>query len=599
MRLIKAVYLLLERFLFNSIPRKILGCMVPLFAMLLVLSWQSLHMARALRGGLGSTATPATLQHLAQAEQMATWLPILALVVCAGAFLTFYLSMVVPLRKITKVIEDGDFSKDIELETHDEVRKLANSYNLFAVKLREILGNSKQLGLSIAVGSTRTTKLTTDSAQDAQRQGALSERITRTSQEVAEAVGNVARVTSHINSTTQENLESARSTHLELLEADQGMATTNQRLAEFSKLVAQLAERSERISDVVQLIEGVAGQTKLLALNASIEAAHAGEVGKGFAVVAEEVRKLSDNVGEAADEISQNLGAMLKDVEQTSLGIREISQDFQGTSATLGRASDHFARMVRDFEENTTQLAGATSAVESISVTSVEIHHQAQDIQSLSVVADQRLREANRYSVDMNRATETLLEQVSRFRTGTGELESVIGLVAHWRDAGQDPGTGWPRHQCLRSRVPARAPHGPPETPDLLFRGLRAGTPSHLRCGPQRSRLHLRRGPGRQRLPGHPSLGGIRAHDRRSQGGPAQEPAPADLLQRGNREAPRPEHGDLPAPDLHARHRGDPQRPLHAHHHPGPALGCHRHRVRPGPVPPELMDHLILKVYFP
>ncbi|MDR3683470.1 MAG: methyl-accepting chemotaxis protein, partial [Geothrix sp.] len=171
------------------------------------------------------------------------------------------------------------------------------------------------------------------------------------------------------------------------------------------------------------------------ALNASIEAAHAGDVGKGFAVVAEEVRKLSDNVGEAADEISQNLGAMLREVEQTSLGIREISQDFQGTTATLGRASDHFARMVRDFEENTAQLSGATSAVEGISVTSEEIHRQARGIQDLSVVANRRLQEANRYSVDMNRATETLLEQVSRFRTGTGELEAVIEQVAHWRDA--------------------------------------------------------------------------------------------------------------------------------------------------------------------
>jgi methyl-accepting chemotaxis protein len=139
-------------------------------------------------------------------------------------------------------------------------------------------------------------------------------------------------------------------------------------------------------------------------------------------------------VGEAADEISQNLGAMLKDVEQTSFGIREITQDFKGTSAILGRASEHFVRMVREFEENTTQLSEATRTVEGISVTSEEIHRQAKDILDLSTAADRRLQEANQYSMDMNRATETLLEQVSRFRTGRGELESVIERVAHWRD---------------------------------------------------------------------------------------------------------------------------------------------------------------------
>jgi methyl-accepting chemotaxis protein len=434
MRFIKTPYLLLERYLFNSIPAKLLGCLVPPFVMLLVLGWESLKFASYLRAGLGASASPETLAALERSEYLARLFPILALVLGAGAFITFFLSVAIPLRKMTQIIEAGDFSKDIAVETNDEVRKLADAYNHFATKIREMLGNSKRMGISIAVGSTRTTKLTADSAQDAQRQGEFSSRITQTSQEVADAIGNVAQVTAHINGSTLENLEAAKLTRQELMEADTGMATTNMRLLEFAELVGRLAERSERINDVVQLIEGVAGQTKLLALNASIEAAHAGDVGKGFAVVAEEVRKLSDNVGEAADEISQNLGAMLKDVEQTSQGIQEITEDFQGTSVILGRVSEHFAKMVLSFEENTAHLNDATIAVESISGTSQEIHQQAKSILDLSNTADRRLKEANHYSVDMNRATETLLEQVSRFRTGTGELESVVEATFHWRD---------------------------------------------------------------------------------------------------------------------------------------------------------------------
>ncbi|MBK7293263.1 MAG: methyl-accepting chemotaxis protein [Holophagaceae bacterium] len=345
------------------------------------------------------------------------------------------MSVALPLRKITGIIQGGDFSKDIDLEAHDEIGRLAAGFNRFAGEIRDILDSSKRLGLSIAVGSTRTTKLASDSATDAQRQGALSERITRTSQEVAEAVGNVAQVTGRIAASTLENLEAARMTRTELLEADASMATTHRRLTEFSELVVRLNERSERIIDVVQLIEGVSEQTKLLALNASIEAAHAGEAGKGFAVVAEEVRKLSGNVGEAAEEISRNLGDMLQEVELTSQGIQVITADFQGTSGILGRASEHFGKLVRDFEENSAQLTGATSAVGSISGTSVEIHQQARDIQSLSVTAEGRLQESTRFSGDMNRATERLLELVSRFRTGTGELESVIQRTLRWRDA--------------------------------------------------------------------------------------------------------------------------------------------------------------------
>jgi methyl-accepting chemotaxis protein len=438
MRLIKGLYQFVERALFNSLLRKILGCMVPIFAMLVVLSGYTLQTVRTLRltlqdpSGLGSAAI---LELLARAETLAIFIPLIALVLGAGALLTFHLSVAVPLRKITKTIQGGDFSCDITLDTHDEIRGLADGYNRFAAEIRNILDHSKRLGLSIAVGSTRTTKLATDSAADAQRQGELSERITHTSQEVAEAVSEVARVTGHITASTQANLVSARMTRTELMQADAGMSTANQRLLDFRELVAGLSERSERISEVVQLIEGVSEQTKLLALNASIEAAHAGEAGKGFAVVADEVKKLSESVGQATDDISRNLGRMLQDVQRTSQGLEDITGDFRGTSATLGRASEQFAKLVQDFEENTSQLSGTTNAVESISVTSAEIHHQAKDIHCLSREAEQRLQESTRFSGDMNRATEKLLELVSRFRTGTGELESVVQRALRWRNA--------------------------------------------------------------------------------------------------------------------------------------------------------------------
>jgi methyl-accepting chemotaxis protein len=436
MPLITALYRFLERTLFASIFRKLLGCMLPIFLVLLVLSWKSLDLARALRSTpAAGPADPALLAQAAQLEQLAWVLPGVALVLGLGAYLAFHFSVTRPLKKITRLIQSGDFSKDIQVDTHDEIHALAGAFNAFAGQIRDILDSSKRLGLSIAVGSTRTTKLAGDSAQDALRQGELSERITRTSQEVAQAIGQVAQVTHHITDSTQENLVAVRSTHVELLEADVGMATANQRLVDFAALVQGLNEKSARISDVVQLIEDVSEQTKMLALNAAIEAAHAGDAGRGFAVVAEEVRKLSEGVGAAAGEIATNLGSMLVDMERTSEGIQEISQDFQGTTAVLDRASEHFARLLKDFEGNASALEGATTTVGTVSETSLAIHHQARDIHSLSQEASQRLQETTQLSSDMNHSTETLLELVSRFRTGNGELERVLQRAIHWRDA--------------------------------------------------------------------------------------------------------------------------------------------------------------------
>jgi len=424
MSLFKALCGWAERALFSTLLRKLLGCVVPLFILVLALAWYLYRAVQAQPAGLPAGAA------------VAVWaVPLLALCLGAGAVAAFHLAVAAPLRKMGRSFRDSDFSQDLPLEGQGEVRGLAEGYNLFAGQIRDILNNSKRLGLSIAVGSTRTLKLSSESAKDAQRQGELSERITRTSQEVAAAVGDIARVTGQVTATTQANLESARTTRAELAEADARMTEAGRRLLDFGALVARLNEKSERIGAVTQLIEGIANQTQLLALNATIEAAHAGRKGQGFAVVAGEVGKLSDRVQAAANEISMNLGDMLQDMAGTGLGIRGLTEDFQGTSAILDRASEHFGRLVLDFEENTGQLASAAGAVASIEGTTGAIHLQACDIRSLSQSAEQRLGEATHCSGEMNFSTEKLLEWVSRFRTGQSELETVIRRATHWRDA--------------------------------------------------------------------------------------------------------------------------------------------------------------------
>jgi len=429
MRLVKALYGQVEKVLFPTLLSKLLGCVAPAYLALLGLAWYLLRVVHALQAG------PAGAGLLARAETLAWAVPVLALALGAGGMALFYLAVAVPVRKISRSFRDSDFSQDLALDGQGEVRDLAEGFNRFAHLIRDILNNSKRLGLSIAVGSTRTLKLAAQSAQTARTQGELSETITRTSQEVAAAVGAIAGVTAHISTTTQANLESARATRSELAEADTRMATASRRLAAFAELVGRLNEKSERIGDVTQLIEGVASQTQMLALNAAIEAAHAGQQGRGFAVVAGEVGKLSERVHTAAEEIAHNLGAMLEDMATTGSEIRALTEDFHGTTAILDRASEHFAKLVLDFEENTSQLSGATGAVAGISGTSETIHRQAVDIQDLSREVVQRLGEATGCSTDMNQSTEKLLEWVSRFRTGEGELEAVIQRAFRWRDA--------------------------------------------------------------------------------------------------------------------------------------------------------------------
>ena len=433
MKLILALYRLAERHVFNTVLRKILGCVLPIFALLLVQSVIVHLLAQALLGAPGTEAAALG----ARLKPLAYLVPLGALVVAAGAIAAFQMSVALPLGKIARTIQDTDFSQDILLDTHDEIRGIADGFNRVGKGIRDILGNSKRLSMVIAVDATRNHKLASDCAQNAARQGELSELITGTSEAMAEAVGEIAWVTNAITKRTGENLISARNARQELQEADEGLAATSRRLVAFAEQVHRMNERSERISDVARLIEGISEQTKMLALNATIEASHAGQAGRGFAVVAEQVRKLSDRARDAANEISVNLGEMLRDVASTSQGIQEITEDFQGTTAVLGRTSEHFGSLVQEFEENTGQLTGTTSALEGIVGTSQSIHEQAVDIHKLSVEGRNQLQDSRECSQGMNRATEQLLGLVSRFRTGSSELERVLDRAQHWRDAMQ------------------------------------------------------------------------------------------------------------------------------------------------------------------
>jgi len=400
---------LAERCLFPTLTRKILACLVPMYCLVLVLAWR-----------------------LPRDQAWAAAL--LGLVLGAGAWALFRFSVAAPLRRISRRIQAGDLSGAPAADGEGEIRELAEAFRRHTEEIRGMLNASQRLGLSIALGATRTFKASTESAADAQRQGDLSERITRTSAEAAQAVAGVARVTARVNGVTQDNLQSAQGTGRELAEAETEMAGAGRQLAEFAQRVARLNAQSERIGAVARLIEEISNQTQMLALNATIEAAHAGAAGRGFGVVAGEVGKLSDRVRSAAAEISDHLGTMLEEMALTGQGVQDLTQSFQGTSAVLTRAAERFGRLVQDFEENTGQLASASAAVEQVSATAEGIHQQARDIQALSQEAGRRLGDATQLCADMNRSTEKLLEQVARFRTGESELDRAIRLGAHWRD---------------------------------------------------------------------------------------------------------------------------------------------------------------------
>lgn len=439
MSVFKGIYESLEQSFFNTFSKKLLGCILPVWFFVLILSIGIFVVTGETKTAMVAATMDAkvrteVLSDVSLLQTLAVLMPILASIVGLIAYYTAMLSIKGPLKAISDKLKSGDFSEPIGITSHDEIGHLAGYFNDFTAKLRTILGESKQLGLAIAVDSTRTAKLTKDSFESSKRQGELADIIFRTSADITQAVNDVSKTTQHISVTTGDHLETARAAREELLGITSSIRTTTDRLSAFTSTVTDLNKKSERIKDIVRLIEDISDQTNLLALNAAIEAARAGEAGRGFSVVADEVRKLAERVKDATEEISQNINEMLKQVRQTSQEIGGINENMKQAEGTIDRTSQHFGTLVHDFEQNSMQLSGTASAIEELSMTNVEIHRQVQDIHGLSADVAKRLDESQAFSGSMNRATEKLLEVVAHFKTGDNELESVIGKVEKWRD---------------------------------------------------------------------------------------------------------------------------------------------------------------------
>ena len=429
--------------LFSSLRGKVIACVVPLWIFICVLALVILFSLAKFRGILAQCALETKMQEglldtLAIMQAFAVAIPVLAAVFGIIAVVVFRKSVFTPLAVVSDTIKSGDFSREISVIGSAEIGQLADRYNHFAGEMRRILSESKRLGLSVAVDATRTAKLTTDSYASAQRQGELADVIFRTSQDVTVAVNDIAKTTQNIAESTRTNLETAKGAREDLLGVNAGMDTTMSSLSEFTRTVGNLSTKSERIKDIVRLIEDISDQTNLLALNAAIEAARAGDAGRGFAVVADEVRKLAERVKSATEEISQNISEMLDEVKRTSVEIDSINTNFEQTGSIIRKATGDFELLVRDFDQNAMQLSGTASAVEELSMTNAEIHRQVQDIHQLSIDVSRRLQESTAYSAGMNRATEKMLELVSQFKIGNDTLEATIDKVRFWRDRIQE-----------------------------------------------------------------------------------------------------------------------------------------------------------------
>lgn len=365
-----------------------------------------------------------------------------AVALCWNLLQILYLRHLIvrPLKTVTRIFDqiargEGDFSLNLPTVTHDELRQLAESYNRFADKMRQIISEVRKMSVNIAREAVVVKRNLGDTSRQASCQGEITEAVFSASSEAIQAIHDVSCSTDVISGSTESNLGQARESMAEMLDIVSKVQGVSDKLSRFNETVDHLAKRSDSIRQIASLIGDIADQTNLLALNAAIEAARAGEMGRGFAVVADEVRKLAERVNVATADITRNISGMIDLVRETQNENEMINADIRQTRAVVERSSGQFRQMVSDFEHTGSQLNQIASAMEQLTATNGQVHQNVTEIHQLSSGVSKKMLESEQSTVTLVEATESVQELVSRFKIGRGTFDHNVDAVRLFRDA--------------------------------------------------------------------------------------------------------------------------------------------------------------------
>ena len=296
---------------------------------------------------------------------------ILALMLCALVTIVSTRSIVMPIRRnieVARTLADGNLSVEIDVDRKDEFGDELQTFREMVEKWKTLISEVTASATSVASASHDLSSGAEQLSRGMAGQAERTVQVSTAAEEMSQASLDIARNAHNISESAKEMAGTAKNGSNIVSKSINEVGAIAGTVDGLSAVLQDLGDQSEKIGEIVSVIEDIADQTNLLALNATIEAAQAGEAGKGFAVVAEEVKKLADRTAKSTQEIGAMVGSITSGVKKALESMGHVLQKVKtgvGLSNEAGRALAEIVDSFSNLQSMVQQIATATEEMNS------------------------------------------------------------------------------------------------------------------------------------------------------------------------------------------------------------------------------------------
>ncbi|WP_353854726.1 methyl-accepting chemotaxis protein [Bacillus sp. Bos-x628] len=351
---------------------------------------------------LGGTMYVNEVKEAAKPVLDLTIIILVAAIVIGGIAIYFIIKSIrkplIELSESAEKISQGDLTQHIEVRSHDEIGKLAHSFNDMSAKLRQVVqavqnsienvaASSEELTASAGQTAQATEHITSSIEQFSNSTEHQNDMIEKSSAQLNQMDRGLSHMVQTTSDMTESSIESSSTAQAggDLVQKTAGqMQTIEQAVKEAELVIAGLEQKSKDITNILGVINGIADQTNLLALNAAIEAARAGEAGRGFSVVAEEVRKLAEQSGSSSKEIESLTNEIVEEIGKSQQMFKRVAGEVQSGLKITDETKESFEKITHKTTEMTEQMKQMNVSANELSRGSNDISHAVNQIKELS-----------------------------------------------------------------------------------------------------------------------------------------------------------------------------------------------------------------------